>query len=125
MRRIVFSLACLLIGINAMAQLPIKITAKFAKGSQATYLFSSETTIGSPMGDSPIKSISSSEVKFSVTEVRPDGYTIEATMLPILHFIQPETQDILLKNILHFLLHCLNIHTYSIERISFSSALIS
>lgn len=83
MRRIVFSLACLLIGINAMAQLPIKITAKFAKGSQATYLFSSETTIGSPMGDSPIKSISSSEVKFSVTEVRPDGYTIEATMLGV------------------------------------------
>lgn len=83
MRRIVFSLACLLIGINAMAQLPMKITAKFAKGSQATYLFSSETTVGSPMGDSPIKSISSSEVKFSVTEVRPDGYTIEATMLSV------------------------------------------
>ena len=81
MRRIVFSLACLLIGINAMAQLPMKITAKFAKGNQATYLFDSETSIGSPMGDSPIKSTSSSEVKFSVTEVRPDGYTIEATML--------------------------------------------
>ena len=83
MRRIVFSLACLLIGINAMAQLPMKITAKFAKGSQATYLFDSETSIGSPMGDSPIKSTSSSEVKFSVTEVRPDGYTIEATMLNV------------------------------------------
>ncbi len=83
MRRIVFSLACLLIGINAMAQLPMKITAKFAKGSQATYLFDSETSIGSPMGDSPIKSTSSSEVKFSVTEVRPNGYTIEATMLNV------------------------------------------
>lgn len=83
MRRMVFTLACLLIGINAMAQLSIKISAQFAKGSQATYLFDSETSIGSPMGDGPIKSTSSSEVKFSVTEVRPDGYTIEATMLSV------------------------------------------
>ena len=83
MKKVLFSLFCMLISISAMAQLPTKISAKFAKGSQATYLLSSETTIGSPMGDSPIKSISSSEVKFSVTEVRPDGYTIEATMLSV------------------------------------------
>ena len=83
MKKVLFSLFCMLISISAMAQLPTKISAKFAKGSQATYLLYSETTIGSPMGDSPIKSISSSEVKFSVTEVRPDGYTIEATMLSV------------------------------------------
>lgn len=81
MKKTVLCIACMLMSIAVMAQMPTKISAQFVKGSHATYLNTSETTIGTPLGTAPIKSTSSSEVKYLVTEVLPEGYTIEATIL--------------------------------------------
>ena len=35
--------------------------------------------------------------------------SIKATMLVVLHLIKPETQNVVLQHILHFLFHCLNL----------------
>ena len=83
MKKTVLCIVCMLMSIGVMAQMSTKISAKLAKGSFATYLTTSETTIGTPLGNSPIKSTASTEVKYSVTEVLPEGYTIEATALNI------------------------------------------
>lgn len=104
MKKTVLSMVCLLMSISAMAQMSTKMSAQFAKGSQATYFFTSETSIGTPMGDSPVKMISSEEVKFSVTEVRPDGYTIEASMLSVDgNYLNMPGEDIATKLMMEFL----------------------
>lgn len=97
MKKTVLCIVCMLMSIGVMAQMSTKISAKLAKGSFATYLTTNEATIGSPLSTSPIKSTSISEVKYLVTEVLPEGYTIEATTLNIegdfLNLSEAETES--------------------------------
>ena len=67
--------------IAAMAQTPVKVAAQWAKGDYAIYDNTNETTVASPMGGAPTKIVKTSEVKYTVTDARADGYTIEVTPL--------------------------------------------
>ena len=102
MKKTVLCIVCMLMSIGVMAQMSTKISAKFAKGSFATYLTTNEATIGTPLGTAPIKSTSTSEVKYLVTEVLPEGYTIEATTLNIegdfLNLSEAETESKLISD---------------------------
>ncbi len=79
MKKAFISLALLVMSVGALAQIPMKITAQFAKGDYAVYTNTNETNGNTP--DGKAKAIMTSEVKYLVKEVRADGYQIEATLL--------------------------------------------
>lgn len=79
MKKLFLSLTCMVVSVAAMAQMQVKVSAQFAKGDYAIYTNTNESTVSSPMGGEPMKILKTSEVKYMVTAVRNDGYTIEVT----------------------------------------------
>ena len=79
MKKVLVSLAVILMAATTFAQGTVKVAAKFSKGDYVIYESQSAVIQQSPMGNDTINF--TGDIKYEVTDARKDGYTITVNTL--------------------------------------------